>query len=82
MKDNETIKEIRETRKKISARFDHDPKRLVEYYKEKQKKRMELNTITLAAQLIADFGFMIYDWEIIFYYIMNQENVLVNENDR
>lgn len=37
MNDNETIKEIRDTRKKISARFGHDPKRLVEYYKQKQK---------------------------------------------
>ncbi|KPA16240.1 hypothetical protein MHK_003555 [Candidatus Magnetomorum sp. HK-1] len=43
MKENETIKEIRETRKKISARFGHDPKRLVDYYKEKQKKRMKPN---------------------------------------
>ena len=41
MKDNKTIREIRETRKKISARFGHNPKRLVDYYKEKQKKRMK-----------------------------------------
>ena len=43
MKENEAIKEIRETRKKISARFGHDPKRLVEYYKEKQQKRKNHN---------------------------------------
>jgi hypothetical protein len=49
MKENEAIKEIREIRKKISARFDHDPKKLVEYYKEKQKKRLECNRITKAA---------------------------------
>ena len=49
MKENETIKEIRETRKRISARFDHDPKQLVEYYKQKQKRRIKLNQITQAA---------------------------------
>ena len=49
MKENETIKKIRETRKKISARFNHNPKQLVDYYKEKQKKRMECNQITKAA---------------------------------
>ncbi|CAN2042102.1 conserved hypothetical protein [Candidatus Magnetomoraceae bacterium gMMP-15] len=43
MKNNTTIKEIRETRKKISARFGHDPKRLVDYYKEKQKKKIKAN---------------------------------------
>ncbi len=41
MKDNETIKEIREIRKKISEQFDHDPKRLVEYYKDKQKQKQK-----------------------------------------
>jgi len=37
MAENETIREIRETRKTISAKFGHDPKRLVAHYKEKQK---------------------------------------------
>lgn len=32
------IEKIRETRKKISKRFDDDPKKLVAYYKELQKK--------------------------------------------
>lgn len=41
MKDNETIKEIRDIRKRISARFDHDPKRLVDYYKKKQVEKRE-----------------------------------------
>jgi translation initiation factor 2 beta subunit (eIF-2beta)/eIF-5 len=41
MKDNETIKEIREIRKRISARFDHDPKRLVDYYKKKQMEKRD-----------------------------------------
>ncbi len=46
MKDNETIREIRETRKRISARFGHDPKRLVDYYKEKQKEMNVIQNIT------------------------------------
>lgn len=41
MKDNETIKEIREIRKRISARFGNDPKRLVDYYKKKQMEKMD-----------------------------------------
>jgi hypothetical protein len=40
MKTNETIDEIRKTRKEISRKFDFDPKRLVAFYKEKQKKRI------------------------------------------
>ena len=32
------IDEIREVRHRISARFDHDPARLVAYYVELQKK--------------------------------------------
>ncbi|MDM8521842.1 hypothetical protein QUF80_00575 [Desulfococcaceae bacterium HSG8] len=43
MKDNATIKEIRETRKRISERFGHNPKRLVEYYKKKQLEKTELD---------------------------------------
>lgn len=39
MNDNATIREIRETRKQISAEFGHNPKRLVEYYKKKQKEK-------------------------------------------
>ncbi|MGE0085762.1 MAG: hypothetical protein AB7S75_15235 [Desulfococcaceae bacterium] len=40
MKTNETINEIRKTRKEISRKFNFDPKRLVEFYKEKQKIRV------------------------------------------
>ena len=40
MKENETIAEIRKTRKQISESFGFDPKRLVAFYKDKQKKRM------------------------------------------
>lgn len=43
MFDNETINKIREIRMEISARFGHDPKRLVEYYKEKQKIKIKSN---------------------------------------
>jgi hypothetical protein len=32
------IDEIREIRHRISARFDHDPARLVAYYMERQKE--------------------------------------------
>jgi len=40
MKTNETINEIRKTRKEISRKFNFDPKRLVAFYKEKQKTRI------------------------------------------
>jgi hypothetical protein len=39
MKDNETIAKIRQTRAEISRRVGFDPKRLVDFYKEKQKAR-------------------------------------------
>lgn len=39
MKDNETIAKIRQTRREISKRVDFDPKRLVDFYKERQKAR-------------------------------------------
>jgi hypothetical protein len=32
------IDEIREVRRKISERFEHDPERLVQYYMELQKR--------------------------------------------
>jgi hypothetical protein len=32
------VDEVRETRHRISARFDHDPAKLVAYYVELQKK--------------------------------------------
>ena len=41
MKQNETIFEIRKTRKEISRKFDFDPKRLVAFYKEKQQARIK-----------------------------------------
>lgn len=54
MINNETINEIRATRREISARFGHNPKRLVEYYKEKQKNRIKSNTQTKTAQQAAE----------------------------
>jgi len=39
MKDNETIARIRQTRREISRRVDFDPKRLIDFYKKKQKER-------------------------------------------
>jgi len=38
MKDDPTIDQIREIRRRISAICDHDPKKFVEYYIEFQKK--------------------------------------------
>lgn len=39
MKDNDTIAKIRQTRRDISRRVDFDPKRLIDFYKERQKAR-------------------------------------------
>ena len=47
MRENETINEIRKTRKRISQKFNFDPKRLVAFYKEKQKKRISDNLLKL-----------------------------------
>jgi hypothetical protein len=41
MKDNETIAKIRQTRREISKRVDFDPKKLVDFYKERQKARIK-----------------------------------------
>lgn len=41
MKEHEIIAEIRETRRKISARFEHDPKRMIEYYSRLEKEMGE-----------------------------------------
>ena len=38
MNDDPAIDEIREIRHRISARFDHDPARIVAYYMEMQKQ--------------------------------------------
>ena len=43
MNENQTINEIIKIRKDISQQFNFDPKRLVAFYKEKQKKRMSNN---------------------------------------
>ena len=39
MKDNETIAEIRQVRREISRRADFDPKRLIKFYRKRQKAR-------------------------------------------
>lgn len=41
LRDNPTLASIRETRHKISEEFGHDPQRIVEYYRELQKKEEE-----------------------------------------
>ena len=41
MKGDEPIDEIREVRSRISARFDHDPVRLVEYYIKLQEQHRD-----------------------------------------
>jgi hypothetical protein len=38
MKDDPAIAKIREVRHRISAEHDHDPRKVVEYYIEMQKK--------------------------------------------
>ena len=38
MKNDQPIDEIREVRRRISARFDHDPVRLVAYYVKLQEQ--------------------------------------------
>jgi len=38
IKNDLTIAQIRKTRHQISERFNHDPKKIVEYYIEQQKK--------------------------------------------
>ncbi len=38
MKDDPTIARIREVRHRISGKYDHDPKKIVEYYIKLQKK--------------------------------------------
>jgi hypothetical protein len=35
---DDAIEEVREVRRQISARFDHDPVKLVEHYMERQKR--------------------------------------------
>lgn len=35
---DDVIEEVREIRRQISARFDHDPVKLVEHYMERQKR--------------------------------------------
>lgn len=38
---DEVIEEVREIRRQISARFDHDPVKLVEHYIELQKRHAD-----------------------------------------
>jgi hypothetical protein len=35
---DDAVEEVREVRRRISARFDHDPVKLVEHYMERQKR--------------------------------------------
>ena len=41
IKSDPVIDEIREVRRRISARFDHDPAKLVAHYMELQKQRKD-----------------------------------------
>ncbi len=40
-KDVSTIKRIRDSRRRISENFNHNPKKIIEYYIEIQKKHKE-----------------------------------------
>ena len=44
MKENDTIREIRKVRREISKKLDFDPKKLVNFYKKKQKERKSKDT--------------------------------------
>jgi len=41
MQEDKAIDEIREVRRRISEEFDHDPRRLVAYYKELQRRHKD-----------------------------------------
>ncbi len=41
MSDDPTITRIRKSRHRISAKFDHDPEKLVKYYMRRQKKHKD-----------------------------------------
>ena len=41
IKDALTIKRIRDSRHRISEKFDHDPRKVIEYYIEKQKEHKD-----------------------------------------
>ncbi len=53
------IDEIREIRRRISAQFDHDPKRLLEYYIEFQRQFGDrlVSPPTTPPVAIPEFGF-------------------------
>ncbi|MFL6201990.1 MAG: hypothetical protein ACJ76J_22680 [Thermoanaerobaculia bacterium] len=53
IKSDPVIDEIREVRHRISARFDHDPAKLVAYYMELQKQYQD-RLITGARQPVQD----------------------------
>ncbi len=42
LKDDPTIERIRETRHKISEELNHDPQRMIEYYRRLQQKEEAL----------------------------------------
>jgi hypothetical protein len=48
--DDEEITRIREVRHRISERFGHDPYRLVAYYLEKQRERVNLPAVPEPSQ--------------------------------
>ncbi len=58
IKNDPTITQIRKTRHQISERFNHDPKKMVEYYIELQKKYkdrlLDESTIKYAEGGLAD----------------------------
>jgi hypothetical protein len=53
--EDSTIAQIRETRHQISQQFNHDPKKIIEYYIELQKKfQYRLFNIMDRKQKVAD----------------------------
>ena len=56
MKELETITEIRKTRRKISEHFGHDPKRLVAFYMEKGRVRIQQGKCMVRSAAARDLG--------------------------
>ena len=48
------IDEIRETRRRISARFQHDPAKLVAYYIEMQKRHKQQSALDPDAAILIE----------------------------
>jgi translation initiation factor 2 beta subunit (eIF-2beta)/eIF-5 len=46
MQKNATIEEVRKTRQEISRKYEYDPKKLIQFYIDRQKIRISTNSRT------------------------------------